>query len=48
MSEAKKTAKRDLYQEMTDKPIAATEAGTARWQLPLGYIASTGFPTRGR
>ena len=47
MSEAKKTAKRDLYQEVTDKLIAAIEAGTAPWQRPWEHVASAGLPMNG-
>ena len=47
MSETKKTAKRDLYQEVTDKLIAAIEAGTAPWQRPWEHVASAGLPMNG-
>jgi antirestriction protein ArdC len=47
MSDTKKPAKRDLYQEVTDKLIAAIEAGTAPWQRPWQHIASAGLPMNG-
>lgn len=47
MSEDKKPAKRDLYQEVTDKLIAAIEAGTAPWQRPWERVASAGLPMNG-
>lgn len=47
MSDAKKPAKRDLYQEVTDKLIAAIEAGTAPWQRPWQQVASAGLPMNG-
>lgn len=47
MSDAKKPAKRDLYQEVTDKLIAAIEAGTAPWQRPWQQVASSGLPMNG-
>ena len=47
MSEANKPVKRDLYQEVTDKLIAAIEAGTAPWQRPWEHVASAGLPLNG-
>ena len=47
MSDANKPAKRDLYQEVTDKLIAAIEAGTAPWQRPWQQVASAGLPMNG-
>lgn len=47
MSDAKKPVKRDLYQEVTDKLIAAIEAGTAPWQRPWQQVASAGLPMNG-
>ncbi|WP_289241996.1 ArdC-like ssDNA-binding domain-containing protein [Delftia sp.] len=47
MSDAKKPARRDLYQEVTDKLIAAIEAGTAPWQRPWQQVASAGLPMNG-
>ena len=47
MSDTKKPAKRDLYQEVTDKLIAAIEAGTAPWQRPWQHVASAGLPMTG-
>ncbi|EHL24152.1 hypothetical protein KYG_04210 [Acidovorax sp. NO-1] len=47
MPDAKKPAKRDLYQEVTDKLIAAIEAGTAPWQRPWQQVASAGLPMNG-
>ena len=47
MSDGKKPAKRDLYQEVTDKLIAAIEAGTAPWQRPWEHVASAGLPMNG-
>ena len=47
MSDTKKPAKRDLYQEVTDKLIAAIEAGTAPWQRPWQHVASAGLPMNG-
>ena len=35
--------RRDLYQEVTDKLIAAIEAGTAPWQRPWQEVASAGL-----
>ena len=46
MSEAKKP-RRDLYQEVTDKIVAAIEAGTAPWQRPWNKVASAGLPMNG-
>jgi antirestriction protein ArdC len=46
MSEAKKP-RRDLYQEVTDKIVAAIEAGTAPWQRPWNKVASAGMPMNG-
>ncbi len=46
MSEAKKP-RRDLYQEVTDKIVAAIEAGTAPWQRPWKIVASAGMPMNG-
>ncbi len=39
--------KRDLYQEVTDKLIAAIEAGTAPWQRPWQNVAAAGLPMNG-
>jgi len=39
--------KRDLYQEVTDKIIAALEAGTAPWQRPWTALAEFGTPHNG-
>jgi antirestriction protein ArdC len=47
MSEGKKSVRRDLYQEVTDKLIAAIEAGTAPWQRPWEQVASAGLPMNG-
>ncbi len=47
MSDTKKPAKRDLYQEVTDKLIAAIEAGTAPWQRLWQHVASAGLPMNG-
>ena len=47
MSDAKKPVKRDLYQDVTDKLIAAIEAGTAPWQRPWQQVASAGLPMNG-
>lgn len=47
MSDVKKPVKRDLYQEVTDKLIAAIEAGTAPWQRPWQQVASAGLPMNG-
>lgn len=53
MSEGKKSrksataVKRDLYQEVTDKLIAAIEAGTAPWQRPWSEVASAGLAMNG-
>lgn len=41
------TVKRDLYQEVTDKLIAAIEAGTAPWQRPWQNVAAAGLPMNG-
>lgn len=38
--------KRDLYQEVTDKIIAALESGTL-WQRPWSALAETGLPRNG-
>jgi antirestriction protein ArdC len=46
MSDAKKP-RRDLYQEVTDKIIAAIEAGTAPWQRPWSEVASAGLAMNG-
>lgn len=37
-------AKRDLYQEITDKVIAALEAGTAPWRCPWDRSGEIGLP----
>ena len=42
-----RVAKRDLYQEVTDKLIAAIEAGTAPWQRPWQNVAAAGLPMNG-
>ncbi len=42
-----KTPRRDLYQEVTDKIIAAIEAGTAPWQKPWTELAELGLPMNG-
>jgi len=42
----KPTPKRDLYQEVTDKIIAALESGTL-WQRPWSALAETGLPRNG-
>lgn len=42
-----RTVKRDLYQEVTDKLIAAIEAGTAPWQRPWQNVAAAGLPMNG-
>jgi antirestriction protein ArdC len=39
--------RRDLYQEVTDKIIAAIEAGTAPWQRPWTELAELGLPMNG-
>ena len=41
------TVRRDLYQEVTDKLIAAIEAGTAPWQRPWQDVAAAGVPMNG-
>lgn len=46
MNDAKKP-RRDLYQEVTDKIVAAIEAGTAPWQRPWNKVASAGMPMNG-
>jgi antirestriction protein ArdC len=43
----KPTQKRDLYQEVTDKIIAALEAGTAPWQKSWSALAEHGLPRNG-
>lgn len=40
------TPKRDLYQEVTDKIIAALESGSL-WQRPWSALAETGLPRNG-
>jgi len=45
MSTAKQ--RRDLYQEVTDKIIAAIEAGTAPWQRGWTELAELGLPMNG-
>ena len=45
MSELKK--RRDLYQEVTDKIIAAIESGTAPWQRGWSELAELGLPMNG-
>lgn len=42
-----KAPRRDLYQEVTDKIIAAIEAGTAPWQQPWTELAELGLPMNG-
>ena len=42
-----KPARRDLYQEITDKIVAAIESGTAPWQRPWEQVAGTGLPMNG-
>ena len=44
---SKPTVRRDLYQEVTDKLIAAIEAGTAPWQRPWQDVAAAGVPMNG-
>lgn len=39
--------RRDLYQEVTDKIIAAIEAGTAPWQRPWTEVRAAGMPING-
>ncbi len=39
--------RRDLYQEVTDKIIAAIESGTAPWQKPWTELAELGLPMNG-
>ena len=39
--------RRDLYQEVTDKIVAAIEAGTAPWQKPWIELAELGLPMNG-
>lgn len=39
--------RRDLYQEVTDKIIAAIEAGTAPWQRPWTEVRAAGMPMNG-
>ena len=46
MSEFKK--RRDLYQEVTDKIIAAIESGTAPWQRGWSELAELGLPMNGQ
>jgi antirestriction protein ArdC len=46
MSEFKK--RRDLYQEVTDKIIAAIESGTAPWQRGWTELAELGLPMNGQ
>jgi antirestriction protein ArdC len=45
MSQTKQ--RRDLYQEVTDKIIAAIEAGTAPWQRGWTELAELGLPMNG-
>lgn len=40
-------ARRDLYQEITDKIVAAIESGTAPWQRPWDQVSGTGLPMNG-
>lgn len=40
--------RRDLYQEVTDKIIAAIEAGTAPWQRGWTELAELGLPMNGQ
>lgn len=42
-----KAPRRDLYQEVTDKIIAAIESGTAPWQKPWTELAELGLPMNG-
>ena len=42
MSQTKQ--RRDLYQEVTDKIIAAIESGTAPWQRGWSELAELGLP----
>ena len=42
-----KAPRRDLYQEVTDKIVAAIEAGTAPWQKPWTELAELGLPMNG-
>ena len=46
MSDSKKP-RRDLYQEVTDKIVAAIESGTAPWQKPWTELAELGLPMNG-
>ncbi len=46
MSQVKQ--RRDLYQEVTDKIIAAIEAGTAPWQRGWTELAELGLPMNGQ
>jgi antirestriction protein ArdC len=46
MSQVKQ--RRDLYQEVTDKIIAAIEAGTAPWQRGWAELAELGLPMNGQ
>ena len=46
MSQTKQ--RRDLYQEVTDKIIAAIEAGTAPWQRGWTELAELGLPMNGQ
>ena len=40
--------RRDLYQEVTDKIIAAIESGTAPWQRGWAELAELGLPMNGQ
>lgn len=42
-----KAPRRDLYQDVTDKIVAAIEAGTAPWQKPWTELAELGLPMNG-
>ncbi len=46
MSQTKQ--RRDLYQEVTDKIIAAIESGTAPWQRGWSELAELGLPMNGQ
>lgn len=46
MSQTKQ--RRDLYQEVTDKIIAAIESGTAPWQRGWAELAELGLPMNGQ
>nr|WP_082753140.1 zincin-like metallopeptidase domain-containing protein [uncultured Acidovorax sp.] len=47
LERGKNKPRRDLYQEVTDKIIAAIEAGTAPWQRPWKDVQVSGMPMNG-